>query len=68
MTVEKATDSSDRQYLDQEAELKAFFEDEGLKVCVPDMDAFRDHAQRMYLESPLSQNWPAEMLDEINRH
>lgn len=65
--ADKATTWSDEQYLAQEAELVAFFEGEGLKVYTPDVKAFQDHAQKMYLESPLSQNWPEGMLDEINK-
>lgn len=64
--ADKATAWSDQQYLDQEAELVAFFEGEGLKVYTPDLDAFRAYAQEQYLSSPLSDNWPEGMVDAIN--
>ena len=64
--ADKATAWSDQQYLDQEAELVEFFEGEGLKVYTPDVKAFQDHAQEMYLNSPLSESWPEGMLDAIN--
>lgn len=65
--ADKATAWSDEQYLAQEAELVEFFKGEGLKVYAPDVKSFQDHAQKMYLESPLSKSWPAGMLDEINK-
>ena len=52
--ADNATTWSDEQYLAQEAELIAFFKSEGLKVYSPDVKAFQDHAQEMYLNSPLS--------------
>ncbi|WP_136637674.1 TRAP transporter substrate-binding protein DctP [Pseudooceanicola onchidii] len=64
--ADKATAWSDEQYLAEEAELVAFFEGEGLKVYSPDVKAFQEHAQKMYLESDLSKNWPEGMLDAIN--
>ncbi|WP_370285490.1 TRAP transporter substrate-binding protein DctP [Pseudooceanicola nanhaiensis] len=57
---------STEQHLAQEAELGAFFESEGLKISTPDVDAFRKHAQDMYLNSELSKDWPDGMLDRIN--
>jgi TRAP-type C4-dicarboxylate transport system substrate-binding protein len=64
--VNKAVDWSTEQHLAEEARLVAFFEGEGLKVYTPDLDAFRTHAQQMYLESEFAKNWPAGMLDRIN--
>ena len=64
--ADKATAWSDEQYLQQESELVAFFEGEGLKVYTPDVAAFQEHAQKMYLESPLSAAWPEGMLEAIN--
>ncbi|WP_109465278.1 sialic acid TRAP transporter substrate-binding protein SiaP [Albibacillus kandeliae] len=65
--ADKATEWSDQQYLDQEAELITFFEGEGLKVYTPDVKAFQEHAQKLYLESSLSESWPEGMLDAINK-
>lgn len=64
--ADKATAWSDQQYLDQEAELVAFFEGEGLTVYEPDLEAFQSYAQEQYLSSPLSENWPEGMLEAIN--
>jgi len=64
--ADKATEWSDQQYLEQEKELVSFFEGEGLKVYTPDVKAFQDHAQKMYLESELSKAWPEGMLEAIN--
>jgi TRAP-type C4-dicarboxylate transport system substrate-binding protein len=54
------------EYVKQEAELVEFFRGEGLDVYTPDIQAFRDYSNRKYLESPLSKDWPAGMIDRIN--
>ena len=33
---------------------------------MPNIDAFRDHAQKVYLASDEAKAWPAGMLDKIN--
>ena len=35
-------------------------------VYTPDVDSFRERAQKMYLESEFSKDWPEGMLDRIN--
>ena len=57
---------SNAEHLAREAELVAFMEEQGLKVTTPDVDAFRAHAQQMYLDSELSASWPDGMLERIN--
>ena len=57
---------STEQHLAREHELASFFTDNGVKISTPDVDAFRSHAQQMYLESELSKDWPDGMLDRIN--
>jgi TRAP-type C4-dicarboxylate transport system substrate-binding protein len=64
--VAKAVDWSTEKHLAEEARLVQFFKDQGLKVYEPDLAAFRDHAQKMYLESELAKDWPAGMIDKIN--
>jgi len=64
--AEAAIAWSDEQHLAREAELVEFFRGEGLEVYEPNLDAFREHAQRMYLESEFAENWPEGMLDRIN--
>jgi len=62
----KAFAWSTAEYLKQEQELVAFFKGAGLDVYTPDLVAFRNFAQKQYLQSPLSKSWPPGMLDKIN--
>lgn len=64
--AEEAFAWSDAEYLKQEAELIEFFKAQGLDVYTPDVDAFRAYSNKKYLESPLSKDWPADMVDRIN--
>lgn len=57
---------SAEQHMQSEAELAAFFEEQGLEVYTPDVDAFRAYAQDKYLNSPLSASWPEGMVERIN--
>ncbi len=57
---------STEQHVTQEAELADFFKEQGLNVYVPDLDAFRTHAQEMYLSSTLAESWPEGMVERIN--
>ena len=52
--------------VENEAQLVAFFEGEGLKVYTPDVASFRARAQQMYLESDFSKDWPEGLLERIN--
>ena len=61
-----AIDWSQAEHLKQEGELAASFEEKGLKIYEPDVAAFREHAQKMYLESDLAKSWPEGLLDKIN--
>lgn len=54
------------QIVANEAELVEFFKGEGLDVYEPNVDAFREQVQAMYLESEFSNDWPEGMLDRIN--
>lgn len=49
-----------------EAALVTFFEEQGLKVSTPDVEAFRSTVQEAYLESEWSKSWPAGIVDRIN--
>lgn len=57
---------SAEQHVQSEAELATYFEEQGLEVYTPDVDAFRAFAQDKYLNSPLSASWPEGMLERIN--
>jgi TRAP-type C4-dicarboxylate transport system substrate-binding protein len=62
----KAIQWSADEHLKQEAELVEFLKKQGLQVNTPDIKAFREHAQKMYLASDQAKTWPAGMLDKIN--
>lgn len=61
-----AIDWSQAEHLKQEAELAKSFEERGLKVYTPDVAAFREHAQKMYLDSDLAKSWPEGLLEKIS--
>ena len=62
----KAIDWSAAEHLKREAELAQYFKSQGLEVYAPDMQAFRDYAQKQYLASDLAKSWPAGLLQKIN--
>jgi TRAP-type C4-dicarboxylate transport system substrate-binding protein len=64
--ADEAAELGRQRQLALEAELEQFFKDEGLKVYTPDVEAFRTHVQKAYLESEFAKDWPAGMLDQIN--
>jgi tripartite ATP-independent transporter DctP family solute receptor len=69
-TVQKAADdaaeSARQKQLALESELEQFFKDKGLKVYTPDLEAFRTHVQKAYLESDFAKAWVPGMVDQIN--
>ncbi|CUA95862.1 sialic acid TRAP transporter substrate-binding protein SiaP [Pannonibacter indicus] len=64
--ADEAAESGRQRQLALEAELEQFFKDQGLKVYTPDIEAFRTHVQKQYLESDFSKSWPEGMVDQIN--
>jgi TRAP-type C4-dicarboxylate transport system substrate-binding protein len=54
------------EHLKREAELADTFRKGGLEVYAPDVRAFREYAQKMYLSSDLAKSWPPGMLEKIN--
>lgn len=64
--ADAAIDWSTKEHLAKEAELVDFFKKQGLEVYTPDLKAFRDFAQKKYLESELAKGWVPGMLDKIN--
>ena len=64
--ADEAAESGRQKQLALEAELEQFFKDQGLKVYTPDIEAFRTHVQKQYLESDFSKSWPEGMVDQIN--
>ena len=69
-TMQKAADdaaeSGRQKQLQLEEELVSFLKDKGLAVYEPDLAAFRDHVQKMYLESEFAKTWPEGVLEKIN--
>lgn len=64
--ADRAIAWSTEQHLKQEEELAASFKEAGLEVYAPDIDAFRAHAQKLYLDSELAKSWPEGLIDKIN--
>jgi TRAP-type transport system periplasmic protein len=63
--AEKAIDDYTTKFNAQEKEALDFFKAEGKKVYTPDLNAFRSHAQKRYLEK-YGNDWPKGALDRIN--
>jgi len=64
--VDKAINWSAEQHLKREAELAADFKKQGLEVYTPNVKAFRDYAQKIYVASDEAKEWPEGMLEKIN--
>jgi TRAP-type C4-dicarboxylate transport system substrate-binding protein len=64
--ADKAMAWSTAEHLKREAELADGFRKQGLQVYVPDQNAFRAHAQKVYLASDEAREWPKGMLEKIN--
>ena len=64
--VDKALGWSTAEHLKREAELADGFRKTGLEVYTPDVKAFREYAQKVYLESEQAKDWPKGMLERIN--
>jgi TRAP-type C4-dicarboxylate transport system substrate-binding protein len=64
--VDKAINWSAQEHLKREAELAETFRKQGLEIYAPDVKAFRDHAQKVYLASDEAKDWPRGMLEKIN--
>lgn len=64
--ADKAIAWSAAEHQKREAELADTFRKQGLDVYVPNLQAFREHAQKVYLASEEAKSWPAGMLDKIN--
>ena len=61
-----AADFGRENQLKKEDELVSFLEEQGLSIYEPDVAAFRDHVQKMYLESEYAETWPEGVLEKIN--
>jgi TRAP-type C4-dicarboxylate transport system substrate-binding protein len=65
--ADKAIAWSAAEHTKREAELAAGFRAGGLEVYAPNIAAFREHAQKIYLASDEAKAWPAGLLDKINK-
>ena len=63
--VDKALKWSTDEHLKREAELAEGFKKAGLEVYLPDIKAFREHAQKVYLASDEAKTWPKGMIEKI---
>ena len=52
--------------LQKEEELVSFLEEQGMEIYEPDVAAFRDQVQSMYLESEFAETWPEGVLERVN--
>jgi len=64
--ADKAIAWSAAEHAKRETELADGFRKQGLQVYVPDQNAFRAHAQKVYLASDEAKSWPKGMLEKIN--
>jgi TRAP-type C4-dicarboxylate transport system substrate-binding protein len=64
--ADKAMRWSAEEHAKREQELAEGFRKQGLQVYVPDQNAFRAHAQKVYLASDEAKEWPKGMLEKIN--
>jgi TRAP-type C4-dicarboxylate transport system substrate-binding protein len=63
--VDKALAWSVEEHLKREAALAADFKKQGLEIYTPDINAFRAHAQKVYLASDEAKSWAPGILDKI---
>ena len=64
--ADKAIRWSASEHLKREAELADGFRKQGLDVYVPDVNAFRGYAQKVYMASDEAKDWPKGMLEKIS--
>ncbi len=65
--VDKALKWSTDEHLKREAELAdTFRKQHGLEIYTPNVNAFREYAQKVYLASDEAKEWPKGMLEKIN--
>jgi len=63
--ADKAIAWSTAEHQKREAELAESFRKGGLDVYAPNVNAFREHAQKVYLASEEAKAWPPGILDKI---
>lgn len=63
--ADKAFDASAAKYNAQEQEAIDFFKKEGKQVYAPDQNAFRDFAQKRYIDK-YGKDWPKGAIERVN--
>jgi TRAP-type C4-dicarboxylate transport system substrate-binding protein len=64
--VDKALKWSTGEHMKREQELADTFKKQhGLEIYTPDVNAFRAHAQKVYLASDEAKEWPKGMIEKI---
>jgi tripartite ATP-independent transporter DctP family solute receptor len=61
-----ACDWNNAERVADEERLVSFFEEQGLTVTTPDVDAFRTHVQDFYINSDRAASWPEGWVEQIN--
>ena len=64
--ADAAAESGRQKQLQKEEELVSFLKEQGIEIYEPDLAAFRDQVQSMYLDSEFAGSWPEGVLDQIN--
>ena len=64
--ADAAAESGRVKQLAKEEELVTFLKEQGLEIYEPDLEAFRNQVQSMYLESDFASSWPEGVLEKIN--
>jgi len=64
--ADKAIRWSAAEHLKREVELAESFKKQGLEIYTPNVGAFREYAQKIYLASDEAKEWPKGMLEKIN--
>ena len=63
---DEASEFGRQNQLQKEVDLVSFLKEQGLDIYEPDLDAFRNRVQGMYLESDFAKDWPEGLIDKIN--
>lgn len=64
--ADAAAESGRQKQLEKESNLVAFLKEQGMTIYEPDLAAFRNQVQSMYLDSEFAATWPEGVLDKIN--
>lgn len=66
IAIEEAREYCDETNLKRESELVEFFKSKGLKVYSPDINAFKEHVQQVYLQDEeLTSSWDMGLYAEV---